>query len=98
MVPSESALASQLPSGLNATPYTPFRAPVWRVAPTGWLVSGFHNSTVPSESALASSLPSGLNATSYTPGWRPVAAGRGGPAGWAVTAFHTRTVPRLPAL
>ena len=37
MVPSELALASHLPSGLKATPYTPSRAPVWRGAPTGWL-------------------------------------------------------------
>ena len=63
-VPSPSALASSLPSGLNATPSTPTGPVVagWRV-PTAWPVAGSHNRTVPSASALASSLPSGLNAT-----------------------------------
>ena len=76
-VPSAPALASSLPSGLNATPYTPsWRWSAWRGAPTGWPVAGFHSRTVPSTSALASSLPSGLNATPYTP--PAVPAGRGG--------------------
>ena len=66
-VPSASALASSLPSGLNATARTPFGLLVaWRGAPTGWPVARFHSRTVPSPSALASSLPSGLNATART--------------------------------
>ena len=64
-VPSASALASSVPSGLNATPGTPNRGLLvaWRGAPTGWPVAGFHSRTMPSPPALASSLPSGLNAT-----------------------------------
>ena len=63
-VPSPPALASSVPSGLNATPHTLYRALVARRgAPTGSLVAGFHSRTVPSPSALASSVPSGLNAT-----------------------------------
>ena len=56
-VPSPSELASSVPSGLNATPYTPHRALAWRVLPTGRPVAGFHSRTVPSAPALASSLP-----------------------------------------
>ena len=82
-MPSAPALASSLPSGLNATPVTPPWALVaWRGAPAGWPVAGFHNRTVPSAPALASSLPSGLNATPVTPPWAPDGvegrAGRGG--------------------
>ena len=69
-VPSPPAVASSLPSGLNATASTPPWGPAlvaWRGAPTGWLVTGFHHRTVPSPPALASSLPSGLNAISNTP-------------------------------
>src|SRR5215471_9648710 len=66
-VPSPLALAGSLPSGLNATPGTPLRAPVRMGAPTRWPVAGFHSRTVPLESLLASSLPSGLNATADTP-------------------------------
>ena len=64
-VPSVSALASSLPSGLNATPFTQRTGAGdgTEGAPTGWPVAGFHSRTVPSLSALASSLPSGLNAT-----------------------------------
>ena len=64
-VPSLSALASSLPSGLNATPTTTLepRPVAWTGVRTAWPVAGFHNRTVPSSSALASSLPSGLNAT-----------------------------------
>jgi hypothetical protein len=53
---SPFALASTLPSGLNATPLTSW-APAWRGAPAGCLVTGFHSRTVPSLSALASSGP-----------------------------------------
>ena len=65
-VPSPPALASSLPSGLNATPYTPCRALACRGAPTARPVAGFHSRTVPSAPALASSLPPGLNATANT--------------------------------
>jgi hypothetical protein len=69
-VPSPPALASSLPSGLNATEVRP----VWASrAPMGCLVAGFHSRTVPSAPALASSLPSGLNATSNAPLRAPVA-------------------------
>ena len=67
-VPSLSALASILPSGLNATAFTPPQVRGGsRGAPMGWPVPGFHSRTVPSLSALASILPSGLNATAITP-------------------------------
>src|SRR5262249_62176879 len=64
-VPSPQPPASSLPSGLNATPYTPVLGPVpvWRVA-TRRPVAGFHSRTVPSPSPLASSVPPGLNPTS----------------------------------
>ncbi len=65
-VPSPPALASSLPLGLNATPYTLCWALACRGAPTARPVAGFHSRTVPSPSALASSLPLGLNATPYT--------------------------------
>ena len=54
---SPPVLASSLPSGLNATPYTPHRALAWRIVPTRRPVAGFHSRTVPSAPALASSLP-----------------------------------------
>ena len=99
-VPSASALASSLPSGLNATPFTP--RPGRRCRPggcaTGWPVAGSHNRTVPSASALASSLPSGLNATPRTP---PSGAGAGldrALTGWPVAGSHNRTVPSASAL
>ena len=66
-VPSASALASSLPSGLNATPSTP--PPLGlaaRIVRSAWPVAGSHNRTVPLAPALASSLPSGLNATPFT--------------------------------
>ena len=66
-VPSASALASSLPPGLNATPYTPKMAPVWWDGPTGRPVAGFHSRTVPSPLLMASSLPLGLNATAPWP-------------------------------
>ena len=64
-VPSPPALASSLPSGLNATAITPPSGPepVRSGAPTGRPVAGFHSRTVPSPPAMASSLPPGLNAT-----------------------------------
>ena len=64
-VPSEPALASSLPSGLNATPYTPALGPVTagRGVPEGWRVTVFHSRSVPEEPTVAISLPSGLNAT-----------------------------------
>ena len=83
-VPSPPAVASSLPSGLNATPITPLGAGrSWRGVPTGWPVAGSHNRTVPSPPALASSLPSGLNATPNTPPagrrpWRGVPIGLAG--------------------
>ena len=63
-VPSVSALASSVPSGLNATSGTPYRKLLvaWRVA-VRWPVAGFHSHTVPSPQPLASSVPLGLNAT-----------------------------------
>src|SRR5205807_2312517 len=85
-----SSLASSLPSGLNASPYTPAGS-FWRGAPTGWPVSGFHSRTVPLASALASSLPLGLNATTVTPPWEPEPVWRGASAAWPVTGFHSRT-------
>ena len=68
---SLSALARSLPSGLNATPATPYALPPgWGSAgtgaPTGCRVAGFHSRTVPSLSPVASSLPSGLNASPCT--------------------------------
>src|SRR5438105_4595958 len=42
-VPSVSALASRLPSGLNATPYTPSRALPWMGPPKGCLLAVFHS-------------------------------------------------------
>ena len=65
-MPSPSALASSLPSGLNATPFTRPEVSA-RMVRTAWPVAGSHNRTMPSLSALASSLPSGLNATPPTP-------------------------------
>jgi hypothetical protein len=57
-VPSPSALASRVPSGLNATADTPLGPePVAMDAPTGWPVAGSHSRTVPSPSALASRVP-----------------------------------------
>ena len=46
-VPSAPALASILPSGLNATSVTPPWVTVWRGEPKGWPVAGFHSRTVP---------------------------------------------------
>ncbi len=67
-VPLEPALASNLPSGLNATPDTLLSALVARRGvPTGWPVAGFHSRTVPSGLALASSLLLGLNANPSMP-------------------------------
>src|SRR5690348_18142989 len=68
-VPSASALARSLPSGLNATPDTrrPELVPAGRGAPTGCRVAMFHSRTNPSLYAAARSLPSGLNATPVTP-------------------------------
>ena len=62
MVPSVSAVARSVPSGLKATPDTlpPEPAPAGRGVPTGCPVEGFHSRTVPSAPALASSVPSGL--------------------------------------
>src|SRR5215475_11557981 len=88
MVPSPPALASSLPSRLNATPYGPITAPVWRVLPAGRPVDGFHSRTVPSATALASSLPSRLNATPYTPPAGPEPVRWGAPTGWPVAGFH----------
>ena len=61
-VPSSSALASSLPSRLNATSFTPPTALVsaWRGDPTGRPLDTSHSRTVPSlPSEAASSLPSG---------------------------------------
>ena len=67
-VPSAPALASSLPTGLNATANTPYPVlAMWRGVPAGRPAAGFHSRTVPSPPALASSLPSGLNATPSTP-------------------------------
>ena len=84
-LPSASALASSLPSGLNATPFTPTASPVVsaRMVRTGWPVAGSHNRTLPSASALASSLPSGLNATPITPHILAGGVGRDGADGLA---------------
>ena len=55
MVPFASALASSVPSGLNATPVAPPCGPVPASSggPTGWPAAGSHSRTVPSASALA---------------------------------------------
>jgi hypothetical protein len=67
-VPPVSAVASSLPSGLNATLGTGWWVlEACRGEPTALPVAGFHNRTVPPQSAVASSLPSGLNATPITP-------------------------------
>ena len=96
-VPSPPPLASSLPSGLNATPDTPFWALACRGAPAGRPVAGFHSRTVPSPPPLASSLPSGLNATPDTVD-TGLAAWRVLPAGRPVAGFHSRTVPSPPPL
>ena len=100
-VPSPSALASSVPSGLNATPSTPYRALVaWRGWPTGRPVAVFHSRTVPSPSALASSVPSGLNATPHAavPGRWCRSEGRAdGLAGGDSTAAPCRRHRRWPA-
>ena len=85
-VPSASALASSSPSGLNATPFTPYPIAAGRGVPMGCPVAGFHSRTVPSASAVARSLPSGLNATPFTPSRVP---GSGEPTGRPVNAFQT---------
>ena len=91
-VPSPSALASSLPSGLNATPqHATLGADGLDGLPTGWPVAGSHSRTVPSASALASSLPSGLNATPDTSGRAGVHGRAGGLAGGRVPQPH-RTV------
>ena len=73
-MPSLPALASTLPPGLNATPFTPASAVVPRKgALAGWPLTGSHNRTLPSLPAVASSLPPGLNATPFTKAPRPVA-------------------------
>ena len=64
-VPSASALASRLPLGLNATPFTALPACSGEWA--GWPVAGCHIRMVPSASALASRSPLGLKATPFTP-------------------------------
>ena len=93
--PPPSALASSVPSGLNATAETPLKGMVAAIgAPTGWPVAGFHSRTVPSPPPLASSLPLGLNATAYTPCM--ALACMGAPTGWPVAGFHSRTVPPPP--
>ena len=69
MLSPPPAVASNRPSGLNATPDT---TPVWPVSgwPCGWPVATSHSRTVRSAPAVASSRPSGLNATSHTmPVW-----------------------------
>ena len=38
----------ELPSGLNATPFTLYPMWTWRGAPMGCLVAGFHSRMVPS--------------------------------------------------
>src|SRR5262249_13112438 len=67
-VPSASAVARSLPSGLNATPVTlpPEPVPAGREAPAACQVAVFHSRTSPSLYAAAMSLPSGLNATAFT--------------------------------
>ena len=77
-VPSPSALASSLPSGLNATRSRRVGAGVGEGAPMGWPVAGSHNRTLPSAPALANSLPSGLNATPFTTASRAGASARRG--------------------
>ena len=64
-LPSVSALASSLPSGLNAAPGTPYRKLLvaWMGATAERPVAGCHSHTVPSPQPAASSVPSGLNAT-----------------------------------
>src|SRR6516225_4418285 len=88
-VPSPPALASSLPSGLNATEITPFWALAGRGAPTGWRVAVFHSRTVPSPPAVASRLLVGLNATPYTL-FRALAAWRGAPTARPVATSHSR--------
>src|SRR5262252_4346663 len=61
---SRLVVASSVPSGLNATPYT---AALWRVSVRpGWPVAGSHSRAVLSSLAVASRLPTGLNATPNT--------------------------------
>jgi hypothetical protein len=62
---SALALASVLPSGLNATAKTESVWPV-RGSPWGWPVAVSQSRTLWSALALASVLPSGLNATAET--------------------------------
>src|SRR5262245_19656134 len=96
---SPPALASSAPSGLNATPSTPYRALAWKAA-TGRQVAVFHSRAVPSASALASSVPSRLNATARTP-YRVLVlplAWRGLPTGRQVAVFYSRTTPSPSAL
>ena len=72
-MPSPPAVASSLPSGLNATAFTPAssdRCSRERSADGPLRSAGFHSRTVPSSPAVARSLPSGLNAT-------PITAARG---------------------
>src|SRR5262249_43311340 len=93
---SPPALASSLPSGLNATdviaPACPVRGlPIWR-----W-VAGFHSRTAPSPPAVAGRLPSGLTASAPAPP-PTVTARRGAPAACLVAGFHSRTYPSSPAV
>src|SRR5262249_5612330 len=67
MVPSPSALASNLPSGLNATPFTPPAELARRGGPAGLPVARLPIPTVPSPEAPDKSLPSGLKATAFAP-------------------------------
>ena len=68
-MPSPSALASRLPSGLNATPFIPPGSGPGLEDRTVLLAgSQVPQPVTPSLYALASSLPSGLNATPFTLG------------------------------
>jgi hypothetical protein len=57
-VPSSPPVASSVPSGLNATPYTPCWALAWGGAPTARPVAGFHSRTVPPGARMPQAPPS----------------------------------------
>src|SRR5262249_60488148 len=85
-VPSEPAVASSLPLGLNATTYTPW---AWESVSRGalWWVTGSHSRIVPLL-PTAASLPSGLNDSHVWPPW----VWRGAPKDWRGAGVPNRTL------
>ena len=98
-VPSPPALASSLPSGLNATPCTPQQAP----EPVSGAPTGLAGGRVPQPhravaAGAGQQLAVGAERHPVHAASGPVPVWQGAPTGWPVAGSHSRTVPSPPAL